>query len=96
LPYKSKHTTYAILSASHKKIHLFLQARSRSRIDEVFIYPGSEPDGYILFNGKLAYAFSKNFSSYFKIDNIRDVQFEEIERYRMAGRSYAMGLHYSF
>ena len=53
LAYKSKHTTYVNLLGTYKRFQLFLQARSRSRIDEVFIYPGSEPDGYILFGGKL-------------------------------------------
>lgn len=96
LPYKSKHTTYFNVLASHKSFQLFLQARSRSRIDEVFIYPGSEPDGYVLFNGKLSYTFSEKVSAYFKIDNIGDVQYEEIERYRMAGRNFMVGLHLEF
>jgi outer membrane receptor protein involved in Fe transport len=93
LAYKSKHTTYFNLFAVHKHILLFLGARSRSRIDEVFIYPGSEPDGYLLFNGKLSYTFSEKISSYFKIDNITDVQYEEIERYRMPGRNFTVGVH---
>ncbi len=96
LPYKSKHTTYFNVLANHKNFQLFLQARSRSRIDEVFIYPGSEPDGYVLFNGKLSYTFSEKVSAYFKIDNISDVQYEEIERYRMAGRNFMMGVHLEF
>ena len=96
LPYKSKHTTYFNVLVNHKNFQLFLQTRSRSRIDEVFIYPGSEPDGYILFNTKLSYTFSEKMSAYFKIDNIGDVQYEEIERYRMAGRSFMMGVHLEF
>ena len=96
LAYKSKHQTYFNILASHKRWQLFLQSRSRSRIDEVFIYPGSEPDGYILFNGKLSYTFSDKVSSYFKIDNIGDVQYEEIERYRMAGRNFMIGVNLQF
>lgn len=96
LAYKSKHTTYVNLLASHKRFQLFLQARSRSRIDEVFIYPGSEPAGYILFGGKLSYTISDKVSTYFKIDNATDVQYEEIERYRMAGRNFMVGVNMQF
>jgi len=96
LAYKSKHTTYVNLMASHKRFQLFLQARSRSRIDEVFIYPGSEPAGYILFGGKLSYTISDKVSTYFKIDNATDVQYEEIERYRMAGRNFMVGVNMQF
>ncbi len=96
LAYKSKHTTYANLLVSHKRFQLFLQARSRSRIDEVFIYSGSEPAGYILFGGKLSYTISDKVSTYFKIDNATDVQYEEIERYRMAGRNFMVGVNMQF
>jgi len=96
LAYKSKHTTYVNLLGSYKRFQLFLQARSRSRIDEVFIYPGSEPAGYILFGGKLSYTLSEKASAWVKIDNATDVQYEEIERYRMAGRNYMVGVHLQF
>jgi outer membrane receptor protein involved in Fe transport len=96
LAYKSKHTTYFNILASHKRWQLFLQSRSRSRIDEVFIYPGSEPAGYILFGGKLSYTISDKVSTYFKIDNATDVQYEEIERYRMAGRNFMVGVNMQF
>jgi len=96
LAYKSKHQTYFNILANHKRWQLFLQSRSRSRIDEVFIYPGSEPEGYILFNGKLSYTISDKVSTYFKIDNIGDVQYEEIERYRMAGRNFMFGVNLEF
>ncbi len=94
LPYKSKHTTYFNILLHHNKIHLMLQARSRSRIDEVFIYPGSEPDGYLLYNARLSVAMSSSFSMYFRVDNITDVQYEEIERYRMQGRSFTVGMNF--
>lgn len=96
LAYKSKHTTYFNILSNYKRFQLFLQARSRSRIDEVFIYPGSEPDGYLLFNAKLDYILSEKVSAYFKIDNISDVQYEEIERYRMAGRNFMVGVNLQF
>ncbi len=96
LAYKSKHQTYFNILATHKRFQLFLQARSRSRIDEVFIYPGSEPTGYILFGGKISYTFSDKVSAYFKLDNATDVQYEEIERYRMPGRNFMVGVNMQF
>ncbi len=96
LPYKSKHTTYTNLLVNYKRFQLFFQMRSRSRIDEVFIYPGSEPDGYVLFNTKLDYSFSDDFTAFFKVDNLTDVQYEEIERYRMQGRNYSVGVNLNF
>lgn len=96
LPYRSKHTTYATLLANHKGFQFFFQMRSRSAIEEVFIYPGSEPEGYVLFNTKLEYAFSDHFSAFLKVDNLSDVQYEEIERYRMQGRTFSVGVNLNF
>lgn len=96
LPYKSKHTTYANLIYTYRFFHLSLLARSRSRIDEVFIYPGSEPDGYILFNAKLTARLTQQLFSYLQVDNITDKQYEEIERYRMPGRTFGVGINFSF
>ena len=95
LPYKSKHTAYLTLLTGYKNFRLSMNARGRSKIDEVFIYPGSEPDGYIILNGKASYAFNTHFSTYFSIANLTDVQYEEIERYRMDGRSFTFGVNYS-
>ncbi len=96
LPYKSRHTTYFNAAYHWHDFQLALHLRSRSRIDEVFIYPGSEPDGYVLLNTKLTYTFSEDLSAWIKVDNLTDVQYEEIERYRMPGRSYGLGLNFAF
>jgi outer membrane receptor protein involved in Fe transport len=96
LPYKSKHTTYFNVIYSYKFLHLSVLGRSRSRIDEVFIYPGSEPAGYFLLNTKLSANLTHSLSAYLQVDNITDVQYEEIERYRMPGRSFGFGVNFSF
>jgi len=95
LPYKSKHTAYLSVLTGFKNFRLSLQARARSKIEEVFIYSGSEPDGYVILNGKASYKFSHHLSSYVSIGNITNVQYEEIERYRMEGRSFTIGLNLS-
>ena len=96
LAYKPRHTTYCVLGLKHKKARLQLDARSRSRLEEVFIYPGSEPDGYILFNARFDYAFTPKFSVNARVENLGYAQYEEIERYRMQGRNYTFGFSWSF
>lgn len=96
LPYKPKHTTYFNVIYTYKFFHLSMLGRSRSKIDEVFIYPGSEPAGYFLLNAKLSAGITRSLSAYAQIDNITDVQYEEIERYRMPGRSFGFGVNFSF
>ena len=96
LPYKPRHTTYINAIYSYKIFHLSVLGRSRSKIEEVFIYPGSEPEGYFLLNAKLSASINRSLSAYAQIDNITDVQYEEIERYRMPGRSFGFGINYSF
>lgn len=95
LPYKSKHTTYVTLLTGYKNFRLSLSARSRSKIEEVFIYPGSEPAGYVILSSKASYKFSPHYSAYFSIGNLGNVQYEEIERYRMEGRNFTIGVNYS-
>jgi len=96
LPYKSKHTTYFNIIYHYQYFYLSVLGRSRSKIDEVFIYPGSEPDGYFLLNAKLSGSITRYLSAYIMVDNITDVQYEEIERYRMPGRNFGFGLNFSF
>ncbi len=95
LPYKSKHTGFASVYTSFKKFNASAQARGRSRIDEVFIYPGSEPEGYIIYNGRIGYSINPKLDASFSIQNITNKQYEEIERYRMEGRTNQFGLHLS-
>ncbi|MCB0664669.1 MAG: TonB-dependent receptor [Saprospiraceae bacterium] len=96
LAYKVKHSVNATLGYRYKSLSTTFSGRYRSGIKEVFIYPGSEPDAYFLFNGKISYDFSENLSTYFSIDNFTNTQYEELERYRMPGKSYTVGLRFNF
>jgi outer membrane receptor for ferrienterochelin and colicin len=91
LAYKFKHSAHFSIDKAYKGWTLNFNGRYRSAIKEVFIYPGNEPDAYILMNSRLAYKFSEGHTAYFSLQNIGDVQYEELERYRMAGRSFTMG-----
>lgn len=96
LAYKVKHSLHFSLNQSHKDWVLNINGNYRSAIKEVFIYPGSEPDAYFVINGRLSYQFNKNHSAFVSIKNIGDTQYEELERYRMAGRSYTFGVRFNW
>lgn len=96
LAYKVRHTLGASATARHKNFTLNLNARYRSRIEEVFIYPGSEPDAAFVSNAKLCYTFTSGFAGYFAVNNLNNAQYEELERYRMPGRSFTLGADMRF
>ncbi len=96
LAYKVRHTIGASATARQGRFTLNLNARYRSRIEEVFIYPGSEPDAVLVANAKLTWAFSGRHSCYLAVNNFNDAQYEELERYRMPGRSVLFGLELRF
>jgi len=96
LAYKVRHTIGASATTRYKGFVLNLNARYRSRIEEVFIYPGSEPDAVFVANTKLAYTFSKGCCAYVAVNNLNNAQYEELERYRMPGRSFTAGMEMRF
>jgi outer membrane receptor for ferrienterochelin and colicin len=96
LAYKAKHTLSFSSNYNLKAFQFNLNGRYKSAVKEVFIYPGSEPDAYVLFNGKLSYLIKDHYRLYFAMDNIGDTQYEELERYRMPGRSFTIGLNVEF
>jgi outer membrane receptor protein involved in Fe transport len=96
LAYKVRHTLGASATVRHKGFTFNANTRYRSRIEEVFIYPGSEPDAVFLVNTKVAYTFAKGYSAYFAVNNVNNAQYEELERYRMPGRSFTGGVEWRF
>jgi len=96
LAYKVRHTLGASATVRHKGFTLNLNARYRSRIEEVFIYPGSEPDAVFVANTKISYTFLGGYTGYFAVNNLNNAQYEELERYRMPGRSFTAGVELRF
>ncbi|MBK8879844.1 MAG: TonB-dependent receptor [Haliscomenobacter sp.] len=94
LAYKVRHTLGLSATASHRKWLWNVSTRYRSRIEEVFIYPGSEPDATFIANTRLTYRPAEKTAWYFAINNLTNAQYEELERYRMPGRSFALGIDY--
>jgi len=97
LAYKVRHSFGLGATASYKGFMLNANCRYRSRIREVFIFPGSEPDAVFIANTKLTYSLPHSrYAAYFAIDNIGNAQYEELERYRMPGRSFTLGMDFRF
>ncbi len=96
LAYKVRHSLGASTSAQYKKFNLHLSCRYRSRIEEVFIYPGSEPGAAFIANAKLNFRPSERRTFYLAVNNLNNDQYEELERYRMPGRSFTVGVDVEF
>jgi iron complex outermembrane receptor protein len=92
LPYKVRHSFSFSATARHKGFTLNLNSRYRSAIREVSLYPGSEPGAAFLINSRLGYRFNEHFSAFLAADNMGNLQYEELERYRMPGRSWTAGV----
>ncbi len=92
LAYKVRHSGGASATWMYRDWTVHLNGRHRSRIEEVFIYPGSEPGAVWLANLRLARQWAGKYSAHLSVQNINDAQYEELERYRMPGRTYSVGI----
>jgi len=91
LAYKIKHSFSFAAHGAHKGFSLSINGRYNDKVTEVFLYPGSEPKAYFLLNGKIGYKINSKQFVYFALDNITNTQYEQLERYRMPGRSFTFG-----
>ncbi len=96
LAYKIKHTLSVGATAYVGQFTGNVNARYRSAIKEVFIYPGSEPGAAFLVNAKIGWQPLNQTQFYLAVDNLTNTQYEELERYRMPGRNYTAGLTWEF
>lgn len=96
LAYKVKHTLSASTTVQYEAFTFNINGRYRSAIKEVFIYPGNEPEAAMIFNAKLSWRPTEQGQVYLAIDNFTDTQYEELERYRMPGRSFTTGVVWDF
>ncbi|MEZ4927000.1 MAG: TonB-dependent receptor [Saprospiraceae bacterium] len=97
LAYKVKHSVGFGATTRFRRFCLNLNGRYRSKIEEVFIYPGSEPGATYVVNTKLCYKLpSGKYSAYLAVNNLTNTQYEELERYRMPGRCYTLGVDMRF
>ncbi len=97
LAYKVRHSFGMGATAYFQGFTFHADCRYRSRIEEVFIYPGSEPAAVFVANTKVGYSLpSGRYAAWLSISNLNNAQYEELERYRMPGRSFTLGLDLKF
>jgi outer membrane receptor for ferrienterochelin and colicin len=71
-------------------------ARYRSDIKKVFLYPLQAPDAFWVFNASMQYQLASSWRLTVKGNNLLDRQFEEVARYRMPGRNWLFGVQFAF
>ncbi|MBI1226898.1 MAG: TonB-dependent receptor plug domain-containing protein [Bacteroidetes bacterium] len=96
LAYKMKHTLSVGATTYFGQFIGNVNARYRSAIKEVFIYPGSEPGAAFVLNAKIGWQPITQAQFYLAVDNLTNAQYEELERYRMPGRNYTAGMTWEF
>lgn len=91
LPYQPRVTLNGSAAWTPGKWRLAASLRRVSATEEVRFYPTDAPGAYTLLGLKAAYDLGE-VEVAASVDNLRDVQYEEMERYRMPGRTWRLDL----
>ena len=95
LAYRPKHTAnFGADLGLGRRWMLHGDARYRSKIEEVFLYPLQAPDAYWVFNANVQCRLSEMVHASVKVNNVFDEQYEELARYRMPGRNWMFGVSF--
>ena len=92
LAYRPKHTANLGADVSTGRWLLHGDARYRSEIDEVFLFPRQAPAAYWVFNANVQFRLADAVVASAKVNNLLNEQYEELARYRMPGRSWMFGV----
>ena len=92
LAYRPKHTANFGADVTTGRWLLHGDARYRSEIDEVFLFPRQAPAAYWVFNANVQFRISAMVMASVKVNNLLDEQYEELARYRMPGRNWMLGV----
>ena len=91
MPYKPRHKfTGGLGWAYFDWLRLYADIRHRSEIEEAIIYDTDLPEAYTLYNASATGILPWDIEVTFKVNNIRNTQYEEMAHYRMPGRSYGL------
>jgi outer membrane receptor for ferrienterochelin and colicins len=94
LAYRPEHNFNASAGLYWRRTQLHVQTRYRSEIEEVFLYPLQAPDAFWVTDAKAQYRLFTSLSLTATVNNMFDVQYEELARYRMPGRHWLFGLSF--
>ncbi len=96
LPYRPKYSASLAADWDWRRFTLHGDARYRSRIDEVFLYPLQAPDEFWVFNAAAQCRINGAWTLSAKVNNLLDTSYEELARYRMPGRNWMFGVTMHF
>jgi outer membrane cobalamin receptor len=92
LAYRPEHSAAVGADVAWNRWTVHGDARYRSQIDEVFLYPLQAPDAFWVFNGAAQCDLTGVLRLSLKVNNVLDTPYEEIARYRMPGRNWMFGV----
>lgn len=94
LPYRPNDSIRLGADVFWQKATLHTDARYRSGIEEVFLFPLQKPDAFWVANAGVRYLLLENVTVSVKLNNVFNAQYEELARYRMPGRNWLVGLNF--
>ncbi|MCI0450852.1 MAG: TonB-dependent receptor [Candidatus Latescibacteria bacterium] len=91
LPYRPEHTASVGADVDWLRWSFHGDARYRSEIGEVFLYPLQAPDAFWVFNAAAQCRLNGAWTLSLRVANLLDTSYEEVARYRMPGRNWLVG-----
>jgi outer membrane receptor protein involved in Fe transport len=91
LAYRPRHSFNVAVDVTWRSASLHVDTRYRSAIEEVFLYPLQAPEASWVTNSNVRYRFTENVLATFTVNNVFDLEYEELARYRMPGRNVILG-----
>jgi outer membrane receptor for ferrienterochelin and colicin len=92
LAYRPRHSANLGADVLVNRWLLHGDARYRSDIEEVFLFPLQAPTAYWIYNANVQFRVSDHVTASAKVNNVLDTQYEELARYRMPGRNWVFGV----
>jgi len=91
IPYRPKHTFSAQLAFDHGRLHSAVTVRGRSKVEETVFaaYRSDAPGGAVVTDLHSDFDVRPWLNVGVEVDNVFNVQYEEMARFRMPGRNYA-------
>ncbi len=91
LAYRPKHSLQASLGGTWRRTQVIADARYRSDVEEVFLFPLQRPSAFWVFGAAVRQRITDRVGLSARVNNLFDARYEELARYRMPGRNWLFG-----
>ena len=91
LAYRIRHSVHASATANLGRFTLNVNGRYRARVEEVFLYPREAPDAYFVLDAMARVRAGNKVHFSVAVHNMFSAKYEELARYRAAGRNWLFG-----